>query len=119
MEDAVIDFVISFSKKHLGGFLSDIYLFGSRARGSAREDSDYDFYVLVEDSIPREYLTSQSKWVELYTLLDMTRSKENLPSIDWMVSTKGYFLKQQNDKESFSAKVALEGKKVYQNEEQE
>ena len=27
----------------------EVYLFGSRARGDAREDSDYDLYVVVDD----------------------------------------------------------------------
>jgi predicted nucleotidyltransferase len=29
-----------------------IYLFGSRARGDAREDSDYDFLVVMADDAP-------------------------------------------------------------------
>jgi uncharacterized protein len=31
-----------------------IYLFGSRARGDARIDSDYDFLVVVPDDAPQE-----------------------------------------------------------------
>ena len=31
-----------------------VYLFGSRASGDARPDSDYDFLVVVSDSLPRE-----------------------------------------------------------------
>lgn len=31
-----------------------VYLFGSRARGDAREDSDYDLLVIVPDDFPRE-----------------------------------------------------------------
>lgn len=30
------------------------YFFGSRAEGTASEDSDYDFAILVDDSFPRE-----------------------------------------------------------------
>jgi uncharacterized protein len=33
-----------------------VYLFGSRARGEAREDSDYDLLVIVPDDFPRERL---------------------------------------------------------------
>ncbi len=33
-----------------------IYLFGSRARGEAHEDSDYDLLVVVPDDAPREPL---------------------------------------------------------------
>jgi len=31
-----------------------VYLFGSRARGDFREDSDYDLLVVVPDDTPRE-----------------------------------------------------------------
>ena len=34
-----------------------VYLFGSRARGEAREDSDYDLLVIVPDDFPRERLS--------------------------------------------------------------
>lgn len=34
-----------------------VYLFGSRARGEARTDSDYDLLVVVPDETPRERLT--------------------------------------------------------------
>jgi len=33
-----------------------VYLFGSRARGEARTDSDYDLLVVVPDDTPRERL---------------------------------------------------------------
>jgi predicted nucleotidyltransferase len=42
-----------------------ILLFGSRARGDARPDSDWDFYIVVEQDIPlsvREELASQICW---------------------------------------------------------
>jgi len=29
----------------------EIYIFGSHANGTAREDSDYDFYVVVPDGM--------------------------------------------------------------------
>lgn len=31
-----------------------VYLFGSRARGDAREDSDYDLLVVVPDDTPKD-----------------------------------------------------------------
>ena len=35
-----------------------IYLFGSRARGDAREDSDYDLLIVVPDDFPASQLNS-------------------------------------------------------------
>lgn len=34
-----------------------VYLFGSRARGDARPDSDYDLLVVVPDETPRESMS--------------------------------------------------------------
>ena len=34
-----------------------VYLFGSRARGDFREDSDYDLLVIVPDATPRDRRT--------------------------------------------------------------
>lgn len=34
-----------------------VYVFGSRARGEARADSDYDLLVVVDDDTPRHRLT--------------------------------------------------------------
>ena len=42
-----------------------ILLFGSRARGDAYKDSDWDFYVVVENEIPtrqQEKIASQICW---------------------------------------------------------
>lgn len=39
-----------------------IYLFGSRGRGDARSDSDYDLLVVVPDDTPREKLCLTSTY---------------------------------------------------------
>jgi predicted nucleotidyltransferase len=39
-----------------------VYLFGSRARGEARTDSDYDLLVVVPDDTPRERLNLVSAY---------------------------------------------------------
>lgn len=39
-----------------------IYLFGSRARGEARRDSDYDLLVVVPDDTPREKIVLTSTY---------------------------------------------------------
>ena len=36
-----------------------VILFGSRARGDARGDSDYDLLVVIDDDFPREKLSGQ------------------------------------------------------------
>ena len=45
---ALADFVAAV-RRHYGPGLVDIYVFGSRARGDARPDSDVDLAVILED----------------------------------------------------------------------
>jgi uncharacterized protein len=47
-----------------GDRLERVVLFGSRARGDAREDSDYDVAVFLKDLTDR--------WPELYRLADLS-----------------------------------------------
>ena len=42
-----------------------IYLFGSYARGTEREDSDYDFYLVMPDDAGNEILLSQKAYRSL------------------------------------------------------
>jgi predicted nucleotidyltransferase len=47
LDDVLVDFT-SHLKKALGNHLCELWLFGSRARGEARPDSDYDLLVVVD-----------------------------------------------------------------------
>lgn len=46
-DPVVVDFATQL-KQALGAHLRELWLFGSRARGEARPDSDYDLLVLVD-----------------------------------------------------------------------
>ncbi len=48
--------LVKFTKwtKALKGKIKAVYLFGSRARGSERPDSDYDLFLVVTDDFSRE-----------------------------------------------------------------
>ena len=39
-----------------------IILFGSRARGDARTDSDFDLVVVLDDDVPNEHLSSKRRY---------------------------------------------------------
>src|SRR3546814_10573020 len=55
-----------------------IYLFGSRARGDADEDSDYDLMVVVRDAITDEALKSKWRFPPRTGSIDVkTRSEEH------------------------------------------
>lgn len=47
---------------HLGQCLDAAVLFGSRARGEANEESDWDLLIVVED-LPRSPLGRQLLWL--------------------------------------------------------
>lgn len=58
-----------------------IWLFGSRARGEAREDSDWDLMAILPDGAPEQDLDLASVWsrlrdlrLERVELFTMTRS---------------------------------------------
>jgi uncharacterized protein len=45
-----------------------VWLFGSRARGEARSDSDWDFMAILPDSAPEQDLDIASVWQRLRDL---------------------------------------------------
>ena len=45
-----------------------IWLFGSRARGEARADSDWDFMAILPDDAPEQDLELSSVWTRLRDL---------------------------------------------------
>lgn len=77
-----------------------IYLFGSRARGTAREDSDYDIFLIVKDSqkskLERMDEANLVLWgrtssvdVFVYTQKEFDDSKLQFQSIPYIVVTEG------------------------------
>ncbi len=48
----VTDSFVEALRVSFGSALKGVWLFGSRARGDAHEDSDYDMLVVVEGSLP-------------------------------------------------------------------
>ena len=81
-----------------------IYLFGSKARGDAGPDSDYDLLVIVPDDAPPE--RRQSRWA--YQCLWGTGT-----AADVLVWTEGRFMRRSRVVTSLPATVLREGKVVY------
>jgi predicted nucleotidyltransferase len=63
LSDPVISTVRRRVRDHYGDRLAGLYLFGSRARGAATADSDWDFAVVLT--------TMDSLWTELGPLSDI------------------------------------------------
>jgi excisionase family DNA binding protein len=81
-----------------------IYLFGSRARGDAGSDSDYDIVVLVERPAERRYRLSQVGY----------RALRGVPAaVDVVVWDRATFDARLNLEASFPATVVREGRVLH------
>lgn len=81
-----------------------IYLFGSKARGDAGADSDYDVLVVVPDDAPPERRRSRLAYVAL---------RGTGTAADVLVCTRRYFEERLHLKASLPATIAREGKLLY------
>ena len=81
-----------------------IYLFGSRARGDAREGSDYDLMVIVAESDQPSYRRAQEAYKSLWGVG---------VSVDVLVWTRAEFERQVPVVASLPATVMREGRLVY------
>lgn len=81
-----------------------IYLFGSKARGDAGPESDYDLMVIVPDHAPPERRRSRLAYERLWG---------TGTAADVLVWTKDAFEKRLHVKASLPATIEREGKLLY------
>ena len=81
-----------------------IYLFGSKARGTAGPDSDYDLLVVMRDDAPPELQNSKLAYQTLWGVRGAT---------DVLVCTEGWFRSRATVITSLPATVIREGKLLY------
>ena len=81
-----------------------IYLFGSKARGDAGADSDYDLMVVVADDAPPERRRSRLA----YETLRGTRT-----AADVVVCTRSWFDARLHLRASFPATIVREGRLLH------
>lgn len=81
-----------------------IYLFGSKARGDADPDSDYDLLVVVPDDAPPERRRSRLAYEALWW---------TGTAADVLVVTRGYFESRRGLRASLPGTVLREGTLVY------
>ncbi len=82
-----------------------IYLFGSRARGDAREDSDYDLLVVVPDDFPAE----RTRPSDAFALVEGRR----IP-IDIALVRRSRFAERSRKVGTLSFEVSQDGIAVYE-----
>jgi predicted nucleotidyltransferase len=86
--------------------VSEIYLFGSFADGTARKDSDFDFYVVIPDDSELREIETQQKIG--YSLINKQKR-----SIDMLVGKQTKFNKRKNYFYSIENEVSKNGVKLY------
>jgi predicted nucleotidyltransferase len=82
----------------------EIYLFGSVANGTAKEDSDYDFYVVLPDDGIR---AREATWRIQSAIKNRSRG------IDMLVNTKSRFDKYKNSISFIESVIVRTGVKLY------
>ena len=83
-----------------------IYLFGSKARGDAGADSDYDLLVVVNDDAPAERRRSRLAYETLWRF-------GTTGAVDAVICTQSYFDARRHLKASLPGTVLREGKLLY------
>jgi predicted nucleotidyltransferase len=84
-----------------------IYLFGSFANGTANDNSDYDFYVIIPDNLQ----AVESTWKITGAIPKEIKKKR---SIDMLVGTESKFNKYKNSLGFIESEVARTGVKLYE-----
>ena len=82
----------------------EIYLFGSYAMGVAKEDSDYDFYVIIPDEGMRDI---EATWKIQGAI------QKRAKGIDMLVGTKSKFDKYKNTISFIESEVFRTGVKLH------
>lgn len=85
--------------------VKSVYLFGSMARGDAGPDSDYDFYVIVDDAV----LDTHDLASEIYLKIGNNFSR----SMDIVVRRASNFAKRSQQLATVEYNVAREGVLLY------
>ena len=83
----------------------EIYLFGSRAWGKPDSNSDYDFFIIVEQS---DLDSAERIRIGLRVLLDLT------VAVDILVFTREEINEKKHHPSTLAHKVLLRGVKLYE-----
>jgi predicted nucleotidyltransferase len=83
----------------------EVWLFGSRAEGRARPDSDYDLLVVVSDATPEEDLDVVAAWTAVRGL--------DIPA-DIVPCTRSEFEEEKHEIDTLARAAYLRGRRVYE-----
>jgi predicted nucleotidyltransferase len=83
----------------------EIWLFGSRAEGRARPDSDYDLLIVLPDASPAESLDIISAWTLVRGL--------DIPA-DIVPCTRAEFEEEKHEIDTLARAAFLRGRRIYE-----
>jgi predicted nucleotidyltransferase len=84
----------------------EIYLFGSFAKGTERENSDYDFYVVIPDN-------SGLRELEASRAIGYSLINKQKRGVDMLVGTQSKFNRRKNYFYSIENEIMETGVKLY------
>lgn len=104
-ERKALDDYVAAVRRHYGKRLVDVLIFGSRARGDARPDSDADVAVILEDG---EWRFWEEKWVLAGLAYDVLL-EHGLYIQPWPISRAGWESPATHRKRRFIEAVQKDG----------
>jgi predicted nucleotidyltransferase len=103
--EKVIEKAVEYIKEKISP--DKIYLFGSYANGNPTENSDLDFFIIKETTLPKHKRTTS-----LYSL-EKSKKIGFFIGIDFIVYTPQEFEEQKNEINSIAGEVERTGKLIY------
>lgn len=109
-DQATLDFAVDFCKREFSvyGILA-IYLVGSRAYGSPRENSDHDVLVVLSDKAPADLSMGGALHMKVFAKLERERKALGLGAIDLITLRESRFEASKDDPTSFAGSVGKGG----------
>ena len=86
--------------------IGKIILFGSRARGNYKEDSDYDILIITNEKLTRE------KMLSFYTKCIRKLFKKGIKRIDLVILDKATFERERKVVNTIANEAILEGREI-------
>lgn len=83
----------------------EVWLFGSRAEGRARPDSDYDLLVVLPDGTPEADLDIVAAWTAVRGL--------DIP-VDVVPCTRAEFEEEKHEIDTLARAAYLRGRRIYE-----
>lgn len=83
----------------------EVWLFGSRAEGRARPDSDYDLLVVLPDDVPQDALDPIATW---------QLSRDVRVPADIVPCRQSDFREERNEIDTLARAATLRGRKLFE-----